>query len=148
MSVLLVETLQDELVQDIDFTETQRVEIAAFIPYIYFHNVTGAVFTFEIEKNSEIVFSQDFSSEDIRNSVNASYAHVFYPIIPVNPVQLDEASYKFRIKRKSGYLAGSEFIGWVKQYVDVQNIMSYTPTDDSENTFAIRFKRLREGITV
>lgn len=146
MSVLLVQTLQTELVQDIDFELDYRVEIVAFIPYIYFHNVTGAVFTFEIEKESEIIFSQDFSSDDIRNSVNADYAHVFYPIIPINPVQLEQASYKFRIKRKSGYLAGNQFIGWIQQYVDVQNEMNYTPIDDSENSFAIRFKSLREGI--
>jgi len=148
VSTLLVETLHTELVQDIDFTEEKRVEIAAFIPYIYFHNVTGAVFTFEIERDSEIIFTQNFTSEDIRNSVNGAYAHVFYPIVPANPVQLEAGSYKFRIKRESGYLAGEQFIGWIKQYEDVQNAMDYTPIDDSENTFAIRFKKYREGINI
>ena len=147
MSILLVETLQTELVQDIDFEGETRVEIAAFIPYIYFHNVTGAVFTFEIERDSEIIFTQDFTSEEIR-LVTGNYAHVFYPIIPINPVQIEAGSYKFRIKAKSGYLAGEQFIGWIKQYVDVQNEMSYTPIDDSQNTFAIRFKKYREGITI
>lgn len=147
MSILLVETLQTELVQDIDFEGEKRVEIAAFIPYIYFHNVTGAVFTFEIERDTEIIFSQDFTSEEIR-LVTGNYAHVFYPIIPINPVQIEAGSYKFRIKAKSGYLAGEQFIGWIKQYVDVQNEMSYTPIDDSQNTFAIRFKKYREGITI
>lgn len=147
MSILLVETLQTELVQDIDFEGEKRVEIAAFIPYIYFHNVTGAVFTFEIERDTEIIFSQDFTSEEIR-AKTGNYAHVFYPIIPINPVQIEAGSYKFRIKAKSGYLAGEQFIGWIKQYVDVQNEMSYTPIDDSQNTFAIRFKKYREGITI
>jgi len=147
MSILLVETLQTELVQDIDYEGETRVEIAAFIPYIYFHNVTGAVFTFEIERDSEIIFTQDFTSEEIR-LVTGNYAHVFYPIIPINPVQIEAGSYKFRIKAKSGYLAGEQFIGWIKQYVDVQNEMSYTPIDDSQNTFAIRFKKYREGITI
>lgn len=147
MSILLVETLQTELVQDIDYEGETRVEIAAFIPYIYFHNVTGAVFTFEIERDSEIIFTQDFTSEEIR-LVTGNYAHVFYSIIPINPVQIEAGSYKFRIKAKSGYLAGEQFIGWIKQYVDVQNEMSYTPIDDSQNTFAIRFKKYREGITI
>ena len=146
MSILLVETLQTELVQDIDYEGETRVEIAAFIPYIYFHNVTGAVFTFKIERDSEIIFTQDFTSEEIR-LVTGNYAHVFYPIIPINPVQIEAGSYKFKIKAKSGYLAGEQFIGWIKQYVDVQNEMSYTPIDDSQNTFAIRFKKYREGIT-
>lgn len=147
MSILLVETLQTELVQDIDYEGETRVEIASFIPYIYFHNVTGAVFTFEIERDSEIIFSQDFTSEEIRLATG-NYAHVFFPIIPINPVQIEAGSYKFRIKAKSGYLAGEQFIGWIKQYVDVQNEMSYTPTDDSQNTFAIRFKKYREGIKI
>lgn len=147
MSILLVETLQTELVQDIDYEGETRVEIAAFIPYIYFHNVTGAVFTFEIEKDSEIIFTQDFTSEEIRLATG-NYAHVFFPIIPINPVQIEAGSYKFRIKAKSGYLAGEQFIGWIKQYVDVQNEMSYTPTSSASNTFAIRFKKYREGIKI
>lgn len=148
MSTLIVETLQDSLTQDIDFTLTQRVEIAAFIPYIYFHNVSGAVFTFEIERSDVVVFSQDFTSEQIKLSVGADFAHVFYPIVPANPVQIEAGSYRFRIKRKSGYLAGQNFIGWIKQYQDIQNEMSYNPVDDGQNSYAIRFKKYREGIKV
>lgn len=133
--------------QDIDF-KLPRVHIAAFIPYIYYQNVTGATFTFEIERDLQIVFSQDFTSEDVKNSVNGVFAHVFYPIVPTNPVQLEAGSYKFRIKRKSGYLAGSNYIGWIKQYQDMQNEMAYIPIDDTSNTFAIRFKEYREGIKI
>jgi hypothetical protein len=147
MSILLVETLQDSLSQEIDFTLDERVEIAAFIPYIYFHNVTGAVFTFELKRDSDVIFEQDFTSEQVKEA-SGDYAHVFYPIIPINPVQLENGSYTFTIKRKSGYLAGASFIGWIKQYVDVQNEMSYTPESSASNTFAIRFKKFREGIKI
>jgi hypothetical protein len=146
MSVLLVETLQDELSQNISFTGEDRIEIAAFLPYFYVHNVSGATFTFEIQGDSGTIFAQDFTSEEISQAVNGQYAHVFYPIIPANPVQLQPGSYTFKIKSKSGYVASDRFLGWIKQYNDIQNAMSYSPTSDRQNSFAIRFKIYREGI--
>ncbi len=147
MSVLLVETLQTSLSQEIDYTGESRVEIAAFYPYVYFHNVTGAVFTFEIKQGATVVFEQDFTSEEIR-AASGDYAHVFFPIIPDFPVQLEEGSYTFSIKAKSGYTAGATFIGWIKQYQDIQNEMSYTPSSSASNTYALRFKKYIEGITI
>ena len=146
MSLVLVETLQTELSQNITFSGEDRVEIAAFVPYLYIHNVSGATFTFEILRDSSSIFSQDFTSEEINQAVNGYYAHVFYPIVPLNPVQIEPGDYVFKIKTKTGYLAGSNFIGWCKQYYDTQNEMSYTPTSDEELTYAIRFKIYREGI--
>jgi len=147
MSILLVETLQDSLSQEISFNLENRAEIAAFIPYLYFHNVSGATFTFEIKKGLTVVFEQDFTSEEIRQS-SGDYAHVFYPIIPKNPVQIEAGSYMFTIKRKSNYLAADTFIGWIKQYYDIQNEMSYIPENDNQNSFAIRFKKYVEGIKI
>ena len=146
MSILLVETLQSELSQDISFTGENRAEIAAFLPYLYIHNVSGATFTFEIVRDNATIFLQDFTSEEIAQEVGGVYAHVFYPIVPVNPVQIEPGSYKFKIKAKSGYLPGESFLGWCKQYNDIQNEMSYTPSSDSDNSLAIRFKIYREGI--
>lgn len=146
MSIVLVETLQSELSQNISFTGEDRIEIAAFVPYLYIHNLSGATFTLEILRNSAPIFSQDFTSEEINQAVNGVYAHVFYPIIPENPVQIEPGDYTFKIKAKSGYLPAENFIGWCRQYNDVQNQMSYSPTSDSENSLAIRFKIYREGI--
>lgn len=148
MSTLLVETLYDKLEQEIEYNGEKRVLMAAFIPYLYFHNVSGATFAFEIERNSTVIFSQQFTSEQIALAVGAQYAHVFYPIVPSNPVQLEAATYKFRIKVISGYVIGESFLGWIRQYQDTQNEMSYTPTVADEITYAIRFKEYQEGIKI
>lgn len=142
----MVETLDSYLEQEIEFISSRRCNIAAFIPYIYYHNAAGAVFKFEIIKGASVIFQQTFTSLDIVDSVGGVYAHVFYPIIPVNPVQIQSGVYKFRIAPVSGYTPGNTFIGWIKQFEDTQNKMSYIPTDDSQLTYAIRFKEYTEGI--
>lgn len=148
MSTLLVQTLYTQLEQEIEYTGENRAIMAAFIPYLYFHNVTGATFRFEIERDSSVIFSQEFTSEDISTAVGGSYAHVFFPIVPTNPVQLEAAVYTFRIVAVSGYTAGASFIGWIQQHQDTQNAMDYTPTDDSQLSYAIRFKQYQEGINI
>jgi len=148
MSTLLVQTLYTKLEQEIEYTGENRVLVAAFVPYLYFHNVTGATFRFELERDSEVVFSQEFTSEDISGAVNGQYAHVFYPIVPTNPVQLEAAVYTFRILAVSGYTAGSSFIGWIQQHQDTQNVMDYVPTTSDKLSFAIRFKQYQEGIKI
>jgi hypothetical protein len=148
MSTLLVRTLYDKLEQEIEYTGTNRALMAAFIPYLYIHNVTGATFRFEIERNASVIFSQEFTSEEINLAVGGVYAHVFYPIVPTNPVQLEAGIYKFRIEVVSGYVAGSSFIGWIQQHQDTQNVMDYIPEDDSQLSFAIRFKQYQKGIKI
>lgn len=146
---LLVETLTNEFSQVINY-EGERVSIGAFIPYLYCHNAVGT-FTFRVESNAGIIFSQQFSISDIKTSLNTAndYFHVFYPIIPINPVQLESGQYTFKLIAPMGYSpTQSSFIGWVKQHEDIQNSMDYTPASDSENTFAIRFKVYKEGINV
>jgi len=148
MSTLLVQTLYTKLEQEIEYTGGNRVLVAAFVPYLYFHNVTGATFRFELERDSEVVFSQEFTSEDISEAINGQYAHVFYPIVPTNPVQLEAAVYTFRILAVSGYTAGASFIGWIQQHQDTQNVMDYVPTTSDKLSFAIRFKQYQEGIKI
>lgn len=148
MSTLLVQTLYTKLEQEIECTGESRVLVAAFAPYLYFHNVTGATFRFELERDSVVIFSQEFTSEDISAAVNGQYAHVFYPIVPTNPVQLEAAVYTFRILAVSGYTVGSSFIGWIQQHQDTQNVMDYVPTTSDKLSFAIRFKQYQEGIKI
>lgn len=146
---LLVETLKTQFSQIINY-EGERVSIGAFIPYLYCHNVSGT-FTFEVESNSETIFSQNFSIDEIKTSLNTSnnYFHVFYPIVPINPVQLETGQYTFKLIAPIGYMPNqSSFIGWVKQHEDIQNKMDYIPSNDRQNTFAIRFKAYKEGINV
>lgn len=105
-------------------------------------------FTLEMTGPNGVVISESFSSNDIKNAIGTTdnYAHVFYPIIPIDPVQIESGSFTIKLT-SSGYSpTESAFIGWVQQHENIQNEMSYIPADDTSNTFAIRFKSYKEGI--
>jgi hypothetical protein len=148
--ILLVETLKDNLSQEIRYEGEDRLSMAAFIPYLYCHNVSGT-FTFQVLNGSDILVSESFTVEDIKESLGSAsnYLHVFYPIIPTNPVQIENGNYTFKLIAPEGYVPSQgSFMGWIKQFENIQNSMDYNRSSDSQNTFAIRFKSYKEGINV
>lgn len=143
----VVETLQDTLEQEIRVESDSRVHIGAFIPYLYFHNLSSGIFNFQLIRNSSVLYEHQFTWEDIKAGKLENYIHVYHPIVPVNPIQLESGIYKLKISSISGYFAsGNSFLGWIKQHEDIQLPMDYVPNGDIQNTFTVRFKVLKEGI--
>ncbi len=148
MTTLLVEPLITTLSQDFNLKNDTRYSIGAFIPYIYMHNAPAGTFTLSIIKSAVTVFSQSFDCTDIKTSLTTTdnYAHVFYPVIPVPDIQLDKGLYTAEIS-SSGYTYSSgSFLGWIKQFEDLNNILDYTPSNDGENPLALRLKVFKVGI--
>lgn len=148
MTTLLVETLKTELSQEIRLENQERYTIGAIIPYLYLHNSPVGTFTLEIISGVNSVFSQSFTSADIKAVIGTSdnYAHVFYPIVPQNPVQLDAGVYTIKLTA-SGYMAlGSSFLGWIRQHENLNNKLDYEPVSDDENPLAVRLKVFKRGI--
>jgi len=115
---------------------------------IYLHNSPAGSFTLELEDSSGVIMSKSFSSSDVKTASETTdnYLYSFYPVIPTSPVRVEKGSYTLRIKT-SGYTAtGSSFIGWIQQHEDIQNTMSYNPSNDSQNPLAFRVKIYKEGI--
>lgn len=142
MSTLVVDSLTSSLQQDIDVIGTERIHVAAFIPYLYIYNMPAGTFTFSLIKSSVTVFSQTFTCADIKTSLGTTnnYMHCFYPIIPSSLVQMAEGTYTVKIS-SSGYTASnSSYIGWIKQHENIQNGIEYTPSSDKQNPLAIRIK--------
>ena len=149
MTTLLVETLKTELEQEIRLENSERYNIGAIIPYLYLHNAPSGTFSLEILSGVTSVFSQSFTSSDIKTAIGTSdnYAHVFYPIVPQNPVQLDAGVYTIKLTA-SGYTAlGSSFLGWIRQHENLNNILDYVPASDDENPLAVRLKVFKRGNT-
>ncbi len=142
MTTLLVDKLGTSLEQNITVTGTERVHIAAFIPYIYVYNNPAGTFTFQLIKSSVVIFSQSFTSADIKTSVGTAnnYIHSFYPIVPTVLVQMLAGNYTVKIT-SSGYTATeASYLGWIRQHENIQNEIDYTPTSDRKNPLAIRIK--------
>jgi hypothetical protein len=149
VSTLLVETLRISLSQEFSITDEDRHQIGAFIPYIYMHNAPAGTFIFSVKNSANVtIFSKSFTSIDIKASLNTSldYAHVFHPIIPTDPIQLEKGNYIFTLS-SSGYTnSSSSFLGWIRQYESLNNILDYEPTDDGQNPLATRLKVYERGI--
>lgn len=105
-------------------------------------------FTLEMTGPNGVVVSGSFTSIDIKSAIstNDNYAHVFYPIIPITPIQIEKGSFTIKLI-SSGYSpTESSFLAWIQQHENIQNEMSYIPADDTGNSFAVRFKSYKEGI--
>jgi len=150
MSTLVVETLVNELVQEVTYNLEERVHAGSFNPYLYIHGYSDAVFGFQLSNSSGLIFEKTFTIQDIKDSLdtNNDYIRAYYPIIPANPIQIGRGNYTCRIYPISGYTSGATFIGWVKQHENIQNTMSYLPLSDDQNSLTIRFKSFKEGIHV
>jgi len=146
MTTLLVDKLVETLSQDITVTSSNRIHVAAFIPYIYMCNAPAGTFTFSLIQNSITIFSKTFTSTEIKTSLATSnnYAHAFYPLIPDYLVQMSSGSYTVKLSA-SGYTPSeSSYLGWIRQFENIQNEMSYTPTTDRQNPLAIRIKTYKK----
>jgi hypothetical protein len=145
MSTILYKKLNSELFQNrtlvISDERIDRIHIAAFCPYILMVGNPSGTLTFSVETNSVEIFSQDFTSADIRLSLNTTdnYAHVFYPIAPTNPIQLGEGDYVFKLTSSYTPTELSHF-GWIQQYEDIQTDTNYTISSDDQNPLAMRIK--------
>lgn len=149
MTTLLVGTLQDELIQEIKYNLQERIHVGAFIPYLYIHNASADFFTFELSNEDGILFQKNFTTNEMKLSISATdnYFHIYYPIIPTNPVQLEKGNYTAKITAGPNYIQnGSSFLGWVKQHENIQNEMDYIPFDDNSNSYNIRYKCYKEGV--
>lgn len=149
MTTLVVEPLINTLYQEIRYNLNERLHVGAFIPYLYLHNAQADYFTIELRKGLDLIYSKQFTVADIKASLSTldNYIHVFYPVIPINPVQIEAGLYTLNLIAGPNYVSNStSFMGWVKQHDDLQNEMEYIPTDDSQNSFSIRYKCYKEGV--
>lgn len=146
---LLVEELGSvDLEQEIRLERSDRYHIGALSPYIYMHNSPSGTFTITLKRGIETIFSKSFTSAEIKTALGTTnnYAHVFYPIIPDNPIQLESGLYTV-VLSSSGYSKTiSSFLGWIRQHEDLNNTLDYVPDSDFQNPFAIRLKILDRGI--
>lgn len=142
MSSLLVDKLVTELTHEIRLTNSSRVHISAFYPYLFLYNSPVGTFTLSILRGATAIFSQSFDSAAIKISIPTvnDYAHVFYPIIPPNPLPIESGLYTIKLSATGYVPTESSYLGWIKQHEDVQNNLEYVSANDTYNPYAIRIK--------
>lgn len=148
MTTLVFQTLTDELSQEVFYHLERRMNIASFSPYLLMMNAPTGTFTFEVTGTNGVVVSEEFTSADIKAELDTvnDFAHIFYAIVPTSPVFLERGSYTIRISATGYSPSSTSFIGWIQQHENIQNVMTYTPLRDDQNSFAVRYKEYQEGI--
>jgi hypothetical protein len=145
MTTLVVDKLETTLEQDLAYSGSERIAIASIAPYLLMYNNPSGTFTLSVLKGSELLFSKSFTSAEIKTAMSTTdnYAHVFYPIIPDNGIQLEGGTYKFRISA-SGYTASeSSYMGWIRQFENIQTELDYVPYSDLQKPYSIRIKQYK-----
>lgn len=141
MTTLVLQKLETELIQSVRFKEGRRYNIASIMPYLLMVNAPVGTFTFSVRKGVRTIMSKEFTSEDIKISLNSgnNFAHVFFPIVPTSPLFLEEGVYQFALS--SNYSPSEvSYIGWIQAYENKQNIQDYESFSDSDNSFSFRIK--------
>ena len=149
MTTLLAEPLNSVLSQDFTIDDNSRHPIGAVIPYLYMHNAPSGTFTFSvINQLAETIISKSFTSTDLKTALGttSNYCHVFYPIIPTNPIQFEKGNYIFQLSAIGYTKLDSSFIGWIRQHENLNNILGYVPESDGQNPLATRLKVYYRGI--
>lgn len=147
MSTLLVQELTTELSQELRYSLSKRCQIGAFIPYLYMHNAPAGTFIIDLlNSDDDIIMSKSFTCSDIKTSLSTSdnYAHVFYPIIPTSPIQIEYGTYTIKLSASGYTYSSGSYLGWIQQFENIQNIMDYVPADSTENSLALRIKEWHE----
>lgn len=145
MTTLVCQTLVSTLTQEIRFSQDVRYCIGSIAPYLYMHNAPAGTFTLSIKSGAITVFSQSFTSASIKASLGTTndYAHVFYPVVPTNPLHLERGTYSFELSASGYSVTNSSFLAWAQQHEDLNNLLDYTPVSDEKNPLALRIKRIR-----
>lgn len=146
MTTLVVNTLAGEMSQDFRLALGVRTQIASVLPYLYMHNAPAGTFTVSIEADYGTAASKTFDCDDIKAALNTTddFAHVFYPVVFDDPVQLDAGTYSLKLSASGYSPTGSSFIGWIQQHEDLNMELDYTPLSDSDNPLAFRLKTYKE----
>ena len=145
MTTLISDKLETTLEQELTYRGPERITIASIAPYLLVYNNPFGAFTLTILKGSETLFSKSFTSEEIKSSLltTNNYAHVFYPIIPENGIQLESGTYKFRLSATGYTPTDASYLGWIRQFENIQTELDYVPETDFEKPYSIRIKQYK-----
>lgn len=142
---LLAQSLYTELNQVVRFSLEGTYIVGSIAPYIAMVNNPSGTFTFSILKNSEVIYSSNFTSADIKTKLNTTnnHAHIYYPFTP--NIKIKKGLYTFRLSASSYSPTSTSFLGWIQQHENIQVPMDYTPSGDWDNSLTFRIKLLKEG---
>ena len=146
MTTLVNTILETELNQNVTYSNETRLSIAAFYPYLLMYNSPVGTFSFSIFKGVEEIYTKAFTSADIKSSIETTdnYAHVFFSIIPENPIQIEKGVYTFKLQASGYTLSTSSYLAWIQQHENIQTELESEIENFTELPFSVRIKSYTE----
>lgn len=144
--IILCRDIEPFLEQSIMFDLPEKCVIGAISPFLVMVGAPSGTFTIGLYSGATPLFEESFTSADIKSKLSTSNNHgyIYYPFNP--NIRVKKGNYKLKIS-STGYTPGANsFICWAQQHENVQNTMSYLPSNVTENSLAFRVKVYREGI--
>ena len=114
--ILVSRELKTELTQEFNLLLDKRHHVREVSVYLLMYNSPSGEFTFEILKGSEVVYSYEFTSQDIKTALGTTddYAHLFLPM-PAN-FSLSRGTYIAKLSADNYTYLSSSFLGWVNDW--------------------------------
>lgn len=151
MTFRLYDDLQDSIENDFTFSLEEVQVVKGFYPYLYMKNAPVGVFKFEVSRGESVIFSKNFTSEDIKNALKTedNNAYVFHPMLPSPFLLMDRGTYKAMVSVVSGYTPNeNSHMGWIRLHNFPVNDIDYVPQSDSEIPFAMKIKTIQKAMYV
>ena len=142
MSKLLVEELFTSISEGFTLSYTERTSLAALYPHLYIHNEPAGTFTITLKKGATNIFSKSFNVSDIKATIDSplDYSHVWYPVIPTNPVQIDSGEYLVELTSSGYTFSESAYIGWCRNFEEMDFKGDFGKFNDEHNDLQLRLK--------
>lgn len=149
MTTLVYDALETTIEQDFTINLNRRYTIEAINPYLMMFNEPSGTFTFSVlDSDTNILSSDTFTSADIKTdlSTSDSYAHIRKVIQFDNPLHLSRGTYTLKLSSSGYTFTESSHLGWVREFENIFNETTGTPSSDSENPFSFNIYENRSNI--
>lgn len=138
MSYLVVEEYRTDALSQY-FTLSERVQLRAIRPLLYFHNDPTATITLTIKNGATEIASVTQTYSEIEASAGWSSGQYHYGVVKfgfTDDVDLQRGvTYTMEISASSYTFSESSYFGWVKPHEDLINYFSDEIESDFENPF-------------
>lgn len=119
MHLVVAHELRDKISQEIEYKKNTRIQIAAFYPYLLLYNSPNGIFKLSlINSNERVIFSKEFTSSDIKNSLNTNsdFLHVYFPVINELSLFLEKGIYTLVLESENYVYSNNSYLAWLQEF--------------------------------
>ena len=134
MTTLAVDRLISYLEQPI--TVRRDLLCASLRAKLYVHALPSGTFTLKISRDSQIVSQVSFSSVNLQQKISTPYVYFWGDFAFPATFHLTRGDYLIRLESSGYTFTDSSFIGWVKDFDELERDLTGEANDFSQYPFS------------